>query len=46
VAGAALGAASAHFVMSRHAGDLDHTSRFAVVPVPGGAMLTYRLTLN
>jgi PAP2 superfamily len=46
VAGGALGAASAHFIMNRHAGDLDHTSRFALVPVPGGAMLTYRLTLN
>jgi membrane-associated phospholipid phosphatase len=46
VAGAALGAASAHFVMNRHEADLEHTSRFAVVPVPGGAMLTYRLTLN
>jgi PAP2 superfamily len=46
VAGAALGAASAHFVMNRHADDLDHTGRFALVPLPGGAMLTYRLTLN
>ena len=46
VAGAALGAASAHFVMNRHENDPEHASRFAVVPVPGGAMLTYRLTLN
>ncbi len=46
VAGAALGAASAHFVMNRHSGDLERSSRFALVPVPGGAMLTYRLTLN
>jgi hypothetical protein len=32
--------------MSRHEGDPDHGSRFAVVPLPGGAMLTYRVTLN
>ena len=47
VAGAALGAASAHFVMNRHANDPDPTAaRFALVPVPGGVLLTYRLTLN
>jgi PAP2 superfamily len=46
VAGAALGAASAHFVMNRHEADLERSSRFAVVPVPGGAMLTYRVTLD
>ena len=44
VAGAALGAASARFAMGRSA----HTTEAAAVsvePVPGGAMLTYRLSL-
>lgn len=44
VAGAALGMSSAHFVMDRRyaAGDESH---LAVVPVQGGAMLTYRIAL-
>jgi membrane-associated phospholipid phosphatase len=46
VAGAALGSASARFTMNRHAGEVDADSRFALVPVPGGAMLTYHLTLK
>jgi membrane-associated phospholipid phosphatase len=44
VAGAALGTASAHFTMNRtYATGTD--SNLALVPVAGGAMLTYRLTL-
>lgn len=46
VAGAALGAASAQFVMNRHGGAADIGGRFALVPVAGGAILTYRLTLQ
>ena len=46
VAGAALGAASAHFVMNRHEDDLATGGRFALVPVPGGVLLTYRRTLD
>ena len=46
VAGAALGVASAHFVMNRHEGAADVGGRFALVPVAGGAILTYRLTLQ
>jgi membrane-associated phospholipid phosphatase len=45
VAGAALGMSSAHFVMDRRYGT-DGESHFALVPVQGGAMLTYRLTLQ
>jgi membrane-associated phospholipid phosphatase len=44
VAGAALGTASARFTMNRtYATGTD--SNIALVPVEGGAMLTYRLTL-
>jgi membrane-associated phospholipid phosphatase len=45
VAGAALGMSSAHFVMDRRYGT-NGESHFALVPVQGGAMLTYRLTLQ
>jgi membrane-associated phospholipid phosphatase len=45
VAGAVLGNASAHFVLNRH-GAVEDSSRFALVPVTGGVMLTYHLTLN
>jgi membrane-associated phospholipid phosphatase len=44
VAGAALGIASAHFVMNRHA-QQQEPNGLAVEPVPGGVMLAYRLTL-
>jgi membrane-associated phospholipid phosphatase len=44
VAGAALGISSAHFVMNRtYASGVQ--SNFSLVPVAGGAMLTYNLTL-
>jgi undecaprenyl-diphosphatase len=44
VAGAALGTASARFTMNRtYASGSD--SNVALVPVEGGAMLTYRITL-
>lgn len=46
VAGAALGIASAHFAMNRTYGNLQSTSGLTVVPVPGGALLTYRVTLQ
>jgi membrane-associated phospholipid phosphatase len=44
VAGGALGAASANFTMKR-ANRSDDESGLAVVPLQGGAMLTYRVTL-
>jgi membrane-associated phospholipid phosphatase len=44
VAGGALGAASANFTMKR-TNRSDDESGLAVVPVQGGAMLTYRVTL-
>ena len=44
VAGAALGISSAKFVMDRRYGT-NEESRIALVPVQGGAMLTYRMTL-
>jgi membrane-associated phospholipid phosphatase len=44
VAGSALGMASAHFVMNR-AARADDAPEWGVVPVAGGAMLTYSLTL-
>ena len=43
VAGGALGIASARFVMDRHEGA---ASGFALLPVRGGAMLTYHLRLD
>ena len=47
VAGAALGMASAHFVMNRSAGreDAEDSSAISVVPVQGGIMLAYSTTL-
>lgn len=45
VAGAALGTASARFVMDRRYGTQGE-SHLSVVPIPGGAMLTYNLTLR
>ena len=44
VAGAALGISSAHFVMNRTYA-ADEQSHLSLVPVAGGAMLTYNLTL-
>jgi membrane-associated phospholipid phosphatase len=44
VAGGALGAASANFTMKR-TNQSDDESGLALVPVQGGAMLTYRVTL-
>lgn len=44
VAGAALGVASARFVMN-HRYAADTTSGFTIVPLAGGAMLSYNLTL-
>jgi membrane-associated phospholipid phosphatase len=45
VAGAALGGATAHFVLSRDAeqNEVRNSSALSIVPLPGGAMLTYRL---
>jgi membrane-associated phospholipid phosphatase len=43
VAGGALGIASAQFTLNHEYRNQD--SRFALVPVQGGAMLTYRVTL-
>jgi membrane-associated phospholipid phosphatase len=45
VAGAAIGNASAHFVLNRHA-EVEDSSRIALVPVAGGVMLTYHVTLQ
>ncbi len=45
VAGAALGNATAHFVLNRHA-ESEERSHFALVPVAGGVMLTYHVTLQ
>lgn len=45
VAGAALGISTAHFTMNRH--DRSATGgHLAVIPVEGGAMLTYQMTLQ
>jgi membrane-associated phospholipid phosphatase len=44
VAGAAIGGATANFTMHRRYAS-DEQSSLSVVPVEGGAMLTYRLTL-
>lgn len=45
VAGAALGVASAHFVLNRGQGP-SADNHVTIVPVNGGAMLTYTRTLN
>lgn len=44
VAGAALGGATAHFTMNR-VYRTDEESSLSVVPVQGGAMLTYHVSL-
>jgi undecaprenyl-diphosphatase len=44
VAGAALGISSAHFAMGRRYAS-DGESHLALVPIAGGAMLTYRVTM-
>jgi membrane-associated phospholipid phosphatase len=44
VAGAALGISSAHFTMNRHLSGIEE--HLAVVPVPGGALLTYHVNLD
>lgn len=46
VAGAGLGIATAHFVMNRHGSPADSSaSHLNVIPMEGGAMLTYSTTL-
>jgi membrane-associated phospholipid phosphatase len=45
VAGAAIGISTAHFVMNRHEA-ASSRSALALVPVPGGAMLTYQRNLD
>jgi membrane-associated phospholipid phosphatase len=45
VAGAALGISSAHFTMDRRYGD-NSESHLAIVPIEGGAMLTYRVSMQ
>jgi membrane-associated phospholipid phosphatase len=44
VAGAALGVSSAHFVMDRRYGAASE-ARLAIVPIEGGAMLTYKVSM-
>ena len=44
VAGAALGISSAHFAMNRRYATGDE-SHLALVPIPGGAMLTYKVSM-
>ncbi len=48
VAGAALGGATAHFILTRDAEHNEELNRSAlsVVPLPGGAMLTYNLEIK
>jgi hypothetical protein len=48
VAGAALGGATAHFVLTRNKARNDEMSSSAltIVPLPGGAMLTYNLEIK
>ncbi len=48
VAGAALGGATAHFILTRDAEHKEQMNRSAlsVVPLPGGAMLTYNLEIR
>ncbi len=45
VAGAGLGIATGHFVMNRH-GPKDYYSGLSVVPIEGGAMVTYSTSLS
>ncbi len=46
VAGAALGTATARFTLNRHASEETSDNSLALLPVAGGAMLTYRHTFN
>lgn len=48
VAGAALGGATAHFILTRNEEHNEEMNRSAlsVVPLPGGAMLTYNLEIK
>jgi PAP2 superfamily protein len=49
VAGAAIGGATAHFILERDAEShaaRDRGSAFSVTPLPGGAMLSYNLILK
>jgi hypothetical protein len=46
VAGAALGIATAHFVMNRREEERSQRSAFMVTPTDGGAMLTYTRILH
>jgi len=49
VAGAALGGATAHFILERDAqrnAARDRGSAFSITPLPGGAMLSYNLILQ
>jgi membrane-associated phospholipid phosphatase len=49
VAGAAVGAASAHFVLERdpaRQSEKERSSAFTISPLPGGAMVSYNLTLK
>lgn len=46
VAGAALGTASARFTLNRHPSGEAGDNSLALLPVEGGAMLTYRHTFN
>ena len=45
VAGAGLGIATAHFVMNRHGPSQDSSTHLNVIPLNGGAMLTYSASL-
>lgn len=48
VAGAALGGATAHFILTRDAeqNEIKNSSALSVVPLQGGAMLTYNLEIK
>ena len=48
VAGAALGGATAHFILTRDEAHKEEMNRsaFSVTPLPGGAMLTYNLEIQ
>jgi len=49
VAAAAIGAASAHFVLERdpaRRSEKESSSAFTISPLPGGAMVSYNLTLK
>jgi PAP2 superfamily protein len=48
IAGAAIGGATAHFILSRNAERNEELNRSAlsIVPLPGGAMVTYNLEIR